>query len=114
MKPYKLLYLSGILLLLSSCSLYAPTYFGAKYPATDTVESFYAAKDVKRPYKVIGHMNVPITPLESQQERAKRNLVAQGKKIGADAIIISELSRQTTKSGDALSIKAEAILYTDK
>lgn len=115
MKPIYLFYLSGMLLFLSSCSLYNETYFGNSYPATDVVETFYAAKDVSKPYKVIGHLSIPFGPMINNEESAKLKLINRAKKAGANALIFSGIeSRTDAKGAENLSIKAEAILYTSK
>ncbi|TDQ06219.1 hypothetical protein [Pedobacter metabolipauper] len=115
MKPFHLFCGIGIALCLSACSIGSPTYFGAKYPPTDSVQTFYAAKDIHQPYKVIGRMIAPITDSESNQELVKRRLIERAKKVGANALIFSDISREThAKTTDDFSIKAEAIIFTDK
>lgn len=115
MKSYHLICILGITLCLSACGIASPTYFGSKYPPTETVETFYAAKDIKRPYKVIGHMVSPITDSEAVQEKVKLNLTNRAKSVGADGLIFSDISRQAhAKTTDDFSIKAEAIVFTDK
>lgn len=115
MKPYYLFGVLGIVLCLSACSLWSPTYFGTKYPVTNTVETFYSANDIKRPYKVIGHMVAPISRSASGQERTRLSLVEQAKKVGGDGLIFSDIRRQTNKeTTDDFSIKAEVVIFTDK
>lgn len=115
MKASSLFSLLGIALSLSACSMYKETYFGTKYPPTDTVQTFYAAKDVNQPYKVIGHMNVPISRIESVQQKARLNLIKRAKQVGANGLIFSEIHRETNEeAGDKLSIKAEAIVFTSE
>jgi len=112
MRIYKLLGVLGIAASLSACSLGSPTYFGAKYPPTDSVLTYYSAKDVKKPYKVIGHMIAAIT--DSDQEFVKSKLIERAKKIGADALIFSDITRETHKdTTDDVSIKAEAVVFTE-
>ncbi len=114
MKPSLLVYLAGILFCLQSCSLYNETYFGNQYSSTDTVETFYAAKDVTKPYKVIGHMNIPIDEIINTQEKARVKLINRAKKVGANALIFSGIDRQTNGDGaPSMAIKAEAIIFTN-
>jgi uncharacterized protein YbjQ (UPF0145 family) len=115
MKPINLFCLTGIAICFSACSFTKETYFGAKYPPTDTVQTFYSAKDIKQPYKVIGHMIAPLSEYESEQERMKVRLIERAKKAGANALIFSDISREThDETTDELSVKAEAIVFTDK
>ena len=105
----------GIALCLSACSTVLPTYFGAKYPATESVEAFYAAKDITRPYKVIGHMVAAITDREWTHDDARKRLTERAKQVGANGIIFSDVIRDANrKTSDEYSIKAEAFIYTDK
>lgn len=116
MKISNLLGLAGLALCLSACSaMYGPTYFGSNYPVTDSVQTFYSAKDVKLPYKVIGHMVAPISNSESYQETVKRQLIEKAKKVGANGLIFSDIVRETHKTTiDDFSIKAEVIVFTEK
>ncbi len=113
MKPMNMFCLIGIVTSLSACSFPRETYFGTKLPETDTIQTFYSAKDVTQPYKVIGHMVAPLTESEYGQERTKSRLLEKARKAGANALIFSDISRDThAKSEDELSIKAEAIVFT--
>ncbi|WP_437918644.1 hypothetical protein [Sphingobacterium sp. LRF_L2] len=104
--------LSSLVLLLSACSLYAPVYLGEKYSPTNSVQTFYSTKDIKQPYKVIGHMNAPTTSSASGQARTKQSVIEKAKKIGADAVVFSELDRQVNeKTTDDFSIKVEVIKF---
>ena len=115
MKLYHFFCVLGIVICLSACSLTYPTYFGAKYSPTDSIQTFYAAKDVGRPYKVIGHMVAAITDAEWDQERVRQRLIGRAKQVGADGLIFSDIIREThIKTTDDVSIKAEAIIFTDK
>lgn len=115
MKLFNLFSVSALVLGLSACSLYRETYFGSRLPATDSVQTFYAAKDIKQPYKVIGHMISPISSSEYDQENVKIRLINRAKQVGANALIFSDIVRQAhQKTTDDYSIKAEAIVFTDK
>lgn len=114
MRVHHLFFFLGTALLLSACSTVLPTYFGAKYPSTDNVQTFYAAKDITRPYKVIGHMVAAITDREWTHDEARKRLTERAKQVGANGIIFSDIIREVNrKTTDEYSIKAEAFIYTD-
>jgi len=69
--------------LLSACSL-PPTYMGDKLPSTYKVDVYYSANEVKRDYKVIGHLLSHVY-IKSAIEH---NMVLFAKKEGGDAVII--------------------------
>ena len=72
-----------LLLLLSSCTL-PPGYIGDKFPKTKHVDIYYSVTDIKRPYKVIGHL----IGHQYFKEAEEKNLSQMAKSKGADAIII--------------------------
>jgi hypothetical protein len=72
-----------LLLLLSSCTL-PPEYIGDKFPKTKHVDIYYSVTDIKRPYKVIGHL----IGHQYFKEAEEKNLSQMAKSKGADAIII--------------------------
>lgn len=94
----------GLCFALSSCAI-PVAYIGDKYPATDTVEVYYAAHDVKRDYKVIGHMSYQ----NAAFDEVKAKFQQYGKTVGADAIIIG--STQANKDNAQAVINADAIKY---
>ncbi len=102
MKNYHIILIS-ICLLLSSCA--TVTYFGDKLTPTTSVDIFYSAHDVKKEYKVIGHLTFP----NSGQERVKTKLTEYAKSIGADAIVI--LGTDATKDNQAAVVNADALKY---
>ena len=71
------------ILLLSSCSL-PPEYIGDKLPKTKHVDIYYSVNDIKRPYKVMGHL----IGHKYFKEAEEKNLSQMAKSKGADAIII--------------------------
>lgn len=91
---------------LSSCA--TVNYFGDKLPPTSTVDIYYSAHDVKKEYKVIGHLTYP----NGDQEEVKAALIAHAKTVGADAIII--LGTQAVKDSPAAFVNADAIKYETK
>ncbi|MES2458654.1 MAG: hypothetical protein V4594_24075 [Bacteroidota bacterium] len=105
--------LLGISLCMSSCILESPTYFGTRLQPTIDVQVYYAGKDINKPYKVIGRMVSAISSSERDQERVKNSLIAMAKKVGADGLIFSDITREAhQKNSDDISIKAEAIVFT--
>jgi hypothetical protein len=91
-------------LLLSSCV--TVSYFGDKMPPTSNVDIYYSAHDVKRDYKVIGHL----TCNNLSQTAVKEKLIAYGQKISADAVVIS--GTDATKDSQAAYITADALVYS--
>ena len=75
-------------------------YLGDAYPATNKVDVYYDAKDIKQEYKVIGHL----TMTNDVQENVKKALVDKSKAMGADGVIIL----QTTGKDNSV-VKADAI-----
>jgi hypothetical protein len=78
-----LVYLFTLILLLSSCTL-PPEYIGDKYPRTHHIDIYYSASDIKRSYKVIGHLKGH----KYFKEAEEKSLSQFAKVKGADAIII--------------------------
>jgi hypothetical protein len=93
----------SLCVLIESCVFV--TYIGDKYPPTTIVEVFYSTHDVKRPYKVIGHLTYP----NSGTRSVKSAFEAYGKKIGADAIVIS--GTEATQDNNAGVVNADALKY---
>lgn len=114
MKGFKISFLIMIMvtILLSSCASLATSYIGETLPATSNVDVFYASKDIKKDYKVIGHL---ITSVNTNVEAAKRTTIKKAKKIGADGVIFSNVD--FTGGGDppnfitSESVKSEVIKY---
>lgn len=95
-------------LLLSACGTIAPNYFGDKLPPTDSVDLYYSTHDVKQEYKVIGHLTITNV---IGQDSVKAKLIAHGKKIGANAIVILG---NTVNNGDKVAsdiVNADALRY---
>lgn len=105
--------MKNLLLLLSivfltACATLQPSYFGDKFPATASVDLFYSTHDVKQPYKVIGHLTIPNI---MKQDSIKAKLIAYGKTIGADAIVITgNTVNDGTKSASDV-VNADALKY---
>src|ERR1700709_1930674 len=81
-KRYLVMLISS-LLLLSACSQ-PMIYNGDKFPKTKAVDVYYSAKDIKRSYKVIGHIKAH----KYSNDIVKVDLTRFGKSIGADAVIV--------------------------
>ncbi|WP_114941094.1 hypothetical protein [Mucilaginibacter endophyticus] len=102
----KILKLNHLIILLSlflaSCA--TTSYLGDTYPATEKVDVFYDAKDVKKDYKVIGHLAIAYTPNAAE---AKNDLSIKAREVGADGIIILQVDGNNEKA----TIRADAIKY---
>ena len=100
-----------ILTILTFCfdSCATTTYVGDQLAATSNVDVYYAEKDVKREYKVIGHITAPST---GDDNAVKPYIIERAKKVGADGAIILGRSYTGGKDSDPF-IKAEAIIYTN-
>jgi uncharacterized protein YbjQ (UPF0145 family) len=110
MKNPILLCLLVMSFLITSCGAYVPTYVGASYPATQNIDTYYSARDVKQNYKVIGHFAIKTPDWKNYPEKAKQDILADAKKQGADAVIFSAIDYQE-KESSTITIKAEAIRY---
>lgn len=103
MKTLKLNHLIIMLsLFLASCA--TTSYLGDTYPATEKVDVFYDAKDVKQDYKVIGHLAIAYTDNSAE---AKNDLSIKAREVGADGIIILQVAGNNEKA----TIRADAIKY---
>ena len=96
------------ILLFVACGVLQPSYFGDRLPPTTSVDLYYSAHDVKRPYKVIGHLTIPNI---IKQDSVKAKLTAYGKTIGADAIVITgNTVNEGAKSASDI-VNADALKY---
>jgi hypothetical protein len=114
MKKLTLIQLFGILFiaLLSACS--TPSYIGNSYAATQHVDVYLDAADVKKAYNTVGSSiyDQDLKSLESMQQR----LVEMGKAKGADGVImkVSEEVAVTQQSGTGMAntTKSKNKIYT--
>ncbi len=97
-----------IVSLLSSCA--STSYMGDQHPATSSVDVFYAAKDVKKEYKVIGHVYASTS---GNAEKVKASILEKAKSVGADAVIILGLADSGATKDDQVVQQADAIRYTN-
>ncbi|SEA01416.1 hypothetical protein SAMN05192529_10643 [Arachidicoccus rhizosphaerae] len=91
----KLTVILGILLILSSCSALRVNYYGRSTTPTDKVDMYLYAKDISTPYIVLGRAEFkgnPYTLLSDISEKAKNTLIEQGRKVGADAVVLYDES----------------------
>ncbi|RYE19693.1 MAG: hypothetical protein EOP45_12255, partial [Sphingobacteriaceae bacterium] len=96
---------------LSSCGGFDRNYIGSRLQPTSAVQTYYDLKDIKQEYKVIGHFVSQYPYLPSNQERVKAKLIEEAKKVGADALVFSEVNMKNTPSSTDYFIKADAIKY---
>lgn len=83
------------------------SYIGEKLTPTDHIDVFYANKDVKKEYRVIGHFSVISEPNENN---TKALIIKEAKTVGADGIIILGLDYRGEKDVTAFE-RADAIKY---
>lgn len=95
-------------LLFTACETVA--YLGEQYPLNQDVKVYYAARDVKREYKVIGHFS---NLLNGNEENSKNEILGKAKTVGADAVIFTGFGTTAGKDGSN-TITADAIKYTDE
>jgi len=107
MKNYHIM-LACICLFLSSCAIQV-NYFGDKLAPTSNVDIYYSAHDVKKEYKVIGHMNLG----NIGQELVKQKFVGYAKSIGADAIIITGNTVDNGGKTGSDVVNADALKYSN-
>lgn len=104
--------LSGVTVFaLFLCSCSTISYVGDRYQPTDRIDVYYAERDVKSEYKVIGHLSELVGGINGE-EQAKQNIIAKCREVGADGVII--LGFQYSGSDeDKQYQKAQAIKYID-
>lgn len=93
-----------LIILLTSC-IQPGKYTGTKFPKTKTVEVFHSAAEVKRPYKVIGHL-VNRKYLDKENEHV---MMMDAKRAGGDAVIL--LGVDSTITGKPNRVAADVIKY---
>jgi hypothetical protein len=108
MKNYHL-FLIGLCLLLSSCGLLVQaSYFGDTLATpTTNVDVYYSAHDVKKDYKVIGHLTCPNTG----QGPVTKALISKAKAVGADAIVITGNTVDSSGKYSSDTVTADALKY---
>jgi len=108
MKTYHL-FLISLCLVLSSCGVLEPaSYFGDTLATpTTSVDIYYSAHDVKKDYRVIGHLTCPNTG----QGPVTKALVAKAKAVGADAIVITGNTIDSSGKSTSDTVTADALKY---
>ncbi|AMR34359.1 hypothetical protein A0256_24345 [Mucilaginibacter sp. PAMC 26640] len=106
LKPYLL---TGLFfcLLFGACETVA--YLRKRFPRHHDVSVYYAARDVKREYKVTGHFS---NVLHGNEENSKTQIIDEAKTVGADAVIFTSFANIAGKDRSD-TITADAIKYTD-
>ncbi|MBN9297325.1 MAG: hypothetical protein J0I41_09950 [Filimonas sp.] len=95
--------------LLSSCA--TTSYMGDKLPPTSNVDVFYASKDVKKEYKVIGHIYAPTT---LKADKIKESILTKAKNVGADGVIILGIATAGSGKDSETIQQADVIKYLGK
>jgi archaellum component FlaG (FlaF/FlaG flagellin family) len=108
MKKHHLIIL-GLCFLLSACVINNPTYFGDKFSPTRNIDIFYSTHDVKKDFKVIGHMNYP----NVGQDVVKDKFVSYAKTIGADAIVITGNTVDNSGKSGSDVVNADVLKYNN-
>ncbi|QNL50015.1 hypothetical protein H8S90_25585 [Olivibacter sp. SDN3] len=94
-----------VFFMISSCV--TATYIGDRFQPTHAIDVYYAGKDVKKGYKVIGHLSAPAS---FRDERSKKDIIAKAKAVGADGVIIVGSEHAGGEHAKRYN-KAEAIKY---
>jgi len=106
--------IAGALLVVATFTLQAcmtVSYVGDRYQPTEQVDVYYAGKDVKAEYRVIGHLSEKVSGLKGE-ERAKQQILAKCREVGADGVIILGFEYGGSKETEEYQ-KAQAIKYTE-
>jgi hypothetical protein len=103
--PMKTIYLSLIAfcLLLSAC-VQPLKYVGEKSTPTKSVDVVTSASDIKKPYKVVGHLTIHKYPPETM----RKYLAKEAKKYGGDAIVVPSDSTMKSMHG---SLTVDVLKY---
>ena len=81
-------------LLLSAC-VQPLKYVGEKSKATTSVAVVTSTSDIKKPYKVVGHLTIH----KYSPDIMKKYLAQEAKKYGGDAIVVPSDSTMKSMSG---------------
>ena len=100
--------LLGLTLLISSCR--TVSYMGDKLPPTSKLDVYYDTKDVKKNYKVIGHIYASTL---IRAEKSREAILTKAKSAGADAVIIPKITTNTNGKTTESYQEADAIKYLD-
>jgi len=107
----KILFTLAAALLLTSCG---PTiyYLGEEYGRTRVVQVFYDEHRIVEPYTVIGRMTHD-QKKRYEPEQIKKQMIRKAKKMGADALVFSDLAvdRMQHEREDRVVVKAKLIKF---
>jgi hypothetical protein len=97
--------------LITSCSS-SVYYLGDSFPKTNSLDIYYAEKDVLKKYKTIGQLTNGKF-INYSVETIKNDMIKAAKENGADGIIIydSYVERVNEETGDRMTVKAKLIKY---
>lgn len=87
------------------------SYMGDELASTNKVDVFYAEKDVKLEYKVIGHI---YSSTGVSTSNVKASIVKKAKSVGADAVIVPGPTTIETGKNESTVQQADAIKYEVK
>ncbi|WP_262248354.1 hypothetical protein [Parapedobacter soli] len=87
------------------------SYVGDRYQPTEQVDVYYAERDIKQEYRVIGHLSEEVKGINGE-ERAKQQIIAKCREVGADGVIILGFDYGGTKETEQYQ-KAQAIKYIE-
>lgn len=107
MRQQKIFSLTVLIINLTITSCASITYIGDTLSPTSNIDVFYESKDIKKDYKVIGHISaIP----GANENKAKARIIEKSKAVGADCVIIPGLDYTGGKNSDPLD-RADAIKY---
>jgi hypothetical protein len=102
----KLLVLIGLCTLFFSCG--SASYFGERLAPTTSVDVYYSEHDVKKPFKVMGHLKY-VNYFSADQDVVKGKLIKNARELGGDAIVI--LGTTTVEDAVDAIVNAEVLKY---
>ena len=109
MKTSKIMFAAVLSAMAFMTSCATTSYIGDTLTPSQQIDVYYAAKDVKREYKVMGHISAATTISEND---AKARIIEKAKAVGADGVIIIGLDFTGGKDSTPFE-KADAIKYTN-
>jgi len=107
----KIILLALAVFLFISCG---PTiyYLGEEYGRTRVVKVFYDEQRIEEPYTVIGRMTND-QKKQYEPEQIKKQMIRKAKKMGADALVFSDLAvdRLQHEREERVVVKAKLIKF---
>lgn len=117
MITFKKIHISTAIILclfcIPGCAIYESNYFGDHEQPTTHIEIYQDSKDIKQPFKVIGHFIAEIPNDEKGQKKVRLQLIEKAKKVGANGLIFSDLNLKSRFKNTIYdyTIKADAIKF---